>query len=436
MEKICAEADYPIGYRLADARELGKHILRRRSVTLVGMKRVGISNFLRFFLNHPQINSTYIDKRTKYIFIPVDLNDLVERELFPFWTLTMKRIADTAEGNDLIPRDLKTRINTLFLESIQSQDVFLMIDAVRQALILFVENDFLPTVFLLRFDRIKDAINPAFFDNLQGLFDATSQKLSFVFTSFRSLDELMPSVASIAGFAPAFYTQYLKPASMQDMNIVHEAYEKMHGLSLSQKQKNDLFELVGGNIQYLQLGLVIIGEIIENKNDLSKFISTISEDERIILQSEELWEGLSITEKNIIRKVLEDKAVSREEIASVPYLWNTGYLVMSKNQHVIFSSLFSDYVLQVAIDNDDGRTQSHFTRKENLLYNLLKSHIGEICEREVLVEKVWPEYSEFGVSDWAVDRLVARVRAKLKLQGSKSEIKTIRTRGYQLIEKH
>jgi DNA-binding winged helix-turn-helix (wHTH) protein len=46
---------------------------------------------------------------------------------------------------------------------------------------------------------------------------------------------------------------------------------------------------------------------------------------------------------------------------------------------------------------------------------------------------VWPEVEELGVSDWAIDRLVARVRNKLKLQKSGFEIQTIKTRGYKLI---
>jgi len=39
---------------------------------------------------------------------------------------------------------------------------------------------------------------------------------------------------------------------------------------------------------------------------------------------------------------------------------------------------------------------------------------------------------EFGVSDWAIDRLVARVRVKLPQQNSPYEIVTVRTRGYKL----
>ena len=45
-----AESVYPVTFRKQDASALGSHLLLRHSVEIVGIKRVGISNFLRFFL--------------------------------------------------------------------------------------------------------------------------------------------------------------------------------------------------------------------------------------------------------------------------------------------------------------------------------------------------------------------------------------------------
>jgi len=66
---------------------------------------------------------------------------------------------------------------------------------------------------------------------------------------------------------------------------------------------------------------------------------------------------------------------------------------------------------------------------------MLKKNMGNICDRDAIIYNVWPEYSESGISDWAIDRLVARVRKKLKRMNSEFSIKTIRTRGFMLIEK-
>ena len=95
MESHIEEASYPLTFRSKDSMTLGLHIKNRHSVVLVGMKRVGISNFLRFFLNKKGIKDEYISDNKNHLFIPVDLNDLVERELFPYWVLTLKRIEDS-----------------------------------------------------------------------------------------------------------------------------------------------------------------------------------------------------------------------------------------------------------------------------------------------------------------------------------------------------
>jgi DNA-binding response OmpR family regulator len=113
-------------------------------------------------------------------------------------------------------------------------------------------------------------------------------------------------------------------------------------------------------------------------------------------------------------------------------LWDTGFVNEQNGKVVVFSPLFESYVQGIEHEEQRKRKSAHLTRKENLLFTLLKSQLGEICERERIIEIVWPESQEFGVSDWAIDRLVARVRVKLREQDNPYEIQTIRTRGYKL----
>ena len=117
MENPIMEANFPITFRLTDAVSLGAHLKSRHSVILIGMKRVGISNFLRFFLNHKDIAKTYIKDNSNHLFVPIDLNDLVEKEVYPFWILTLKRIQDAIEQskNNSV---LKQHAESLFLDSI------------------------------------------------------------------------------------------------------------------------------------------------------------------------------------------------------------------------------------------------------------------------------------------------------------------------------
>jgi hypothetical protein len=427
------EAAYPISFRHEDAALLGEHLRHRHSVDLIGMKRVGISNFLRFFLSHPQIAPTYINDNERHVFITVDLNDLVEREIVPFWTLMLKRIVDATETMDISSKE-KRAIDTLFLKTIQTQDPFMAIDSVRQSLVKLVSFGFVPTLFLLRFDRIKDALAPAFFDNLHGLQEATHHKLSFVFTSYRRLDQLAPTVFPKAAVSTFAHPMYIKLANTQDTSIISETYEKRYNLTLSQTIKDALMDVVHGYVQFLQLSLIILHE---HKDELpataEALFDLLAHDERMYLQSEELWESLFEEEKQIVLKIVRNEPITEGDRQQGKYAWDTGFVVEDADGARLFSKLFKLYVEQLS-DKPIGQTQSvHFSRKEHALMQILEKHVNEICERDEIITAVWPESEAFGISDWAIDRLVARVRVKLKQQNSKFEIKTIRTRGYQLV---
>jgi DNA-binding winged helix-turn-helix (wHTH) protein len=186
-------------------------------------------------------------------------------------------------------------------------------------------------------------------------------------------------------------------------------------------------------MQYLQLGLIRLDELkpteLKTQTDI---LNALLDDERIILQSEELWENLSTDEKRVLLHVLNKQKIDAESKEKTRYLWDTGFINEINGKTQIFSPLFGEYIQHVEHEEQRKRKSAHLTRKENLLFNLLKGQLGEICEREKIIEIVWPESQEFGVSDWAIDRLIARVRVKLREQDNPYEIQTVRTRGYKL----
>lgn len=430
MDQSIIEVTYPLSFREIDAKALGEHLKHRHSVDLIGMKRVGISNFLRFFLYRSEVVPMYISSDQKHLFIPVDLNDLVEREIYPFWSLTLKRIVDVVNASYL-PGVNKEKIESLFENSIQLQDLFLMIDSVRQALREAMSQGVHVTLFFLRFDRMRDAVTPQFFDNLQGLRDATHQKLSYVFTSFRSLDKLPPTAFPKASLSVFSQQMYVKPAEKEDTLVVYNSYKERYKLMLSPEVEEELFRLVDGYVQYLQLALIVLHEkkmVIPSRGEL---FDVLLSDERISLQSEELWESLDREEKEVLLQVVRGEKLSADARTKAAYLWDTGFVHEKKGELSVFSPLFAKFLKR----KEETASQSaavHFSKKEHMLYTLLEQHVDQICERETIVETVWPEYRELGVSDWAIDRLVARVRVKLKQQKSPYEIVTIRTRGYKL----
>jgi hypothetical protein len=432
MGNIITEALYPISFRQKDAAALGSRLKARNNVVLIGMKRVGISNFLRFFLNHNQTAKTYIADGNQHLFVSVDLNDMVEREVFPFWILTLKRILDSIENSSL--KELtKKNIEKLFLDSMQSKDTFLTIENIKKSLIKITDGGVLPTIFFIRFDRLREIITPELFGNLLGLKEALNQKVSFVFTSYRGLTDIAPDVfikSSVSLFAQNIY---IKPADEKDAKMIFETYESKHKFFLSDSLRDYLFEIAGGYVQYLFLALISFRELSVKPDSKEKVFDFLVKDERITLQSEELWESLNAIEQEILLKIEKNQKINPEERKAGSYLWNSGFIVEEEGKNKLFSPLFGFYLKE---RQASGKTTVNIdlSKKENLLFGYLKNNIGNICEREEIIQAVWAEVEEFGVSDWAIDRLVARLRVKLKSQNSKFEIQTIKTRGYKMIE--
>ena len=214
--------------------------------------------------------------------------------------------------------------------------------------------------------------------------------------------------------------------------IIFKTYVKHSKVNMSSKTERELFDAVGGYVQYLQLALISLTQDYKSELRPENVFEYLAKDERIALASEELWESLNDQEKSLLTKIIINDSITKEEIEKTKYLWDTGFIVKEKDRIRLFSPIFDYYVKQ--IEKKTPNSLAEFTKKENLLFNFLKTNYDAICEREQIVENVWPEVEELGVSDWAIDRLVARVRHKLKLQNSNFEIKTIKTRGYKLAQ--
>lgn len=430
MEEHILESMYPLYFRKNDAAILGKEIQAGHSTIIIGMKRVGISNFLKFFIYHKQINSTYLSQGGNHLFIPVNLNDLVEREVFPFWILFFKRILDAITPLNIKP-EIKQEIENLFLQSIQLNDQFLLIENIRESLAKIIAQKVIPTVFLIRFDRMQKTANDNLFNNLRGLQDFLHNQVSFILTCYRPLTDLLPDLdkTSFNGFTK---TIYFLPSTPADQKILLETSALRYGLTLSEKEKNELLELSGGHVRLLQLMLILRHEkpILKKTSLLEHFF----QDERILLQAEELWESLTPKEQLVLKNITANKP-NLSEIETNKYLSETGFIIKHQNKYQIFSSLFKYYIQKKTSPITSVDTIVEFTKKELALFKFLQQYLNQVCERDRIITAVWTDEEEaLEVSDWAIDRLVARVRAKLKTQKSNQEILTIRTRGYKLIQ--
>jgi DNA-binding winged helix-turn-helix (wHTH) protein len=433
MKYSIAEAAYPVKFRSNDVLTLAEHLHHRHSLEVIGMKRVGIHNFLRFFLFQKHIEKKYIAKEDgKNLFIFVDLNDLVEHDLFAFWRLTLKRIMDSVDIH-VQDQHVKEKISALFLRCIQTHDFFLTYDGVKESLVFLAKEGFLPTIFFTRFDRLKDVASLEFFDNLKSIRDATGEILAYVFTSFRKMSKIFPTAIDNELVSRFVTTEYIRPLTLADQRVMLHVLLQQYQVPETKPLEETILTLSNGHVQYLRLCVIIAHEFFQEKHTINTYQLTreIEEDERITFLSEELWESITENEQNLLKKIVTNKKISQDEHEQFPYIWKSGLIVQKGKKQRIFNPLLERYVKD--IESDGKNANMDLSKKEFALFQYLQDNLHEICEREKIAEVVWPEYKEYGVSDWAIDRLVARVRSKLKKQESPFELITIRTRGYKLV---
>ncbi len=393
------ESTYPSSFRSEDVEHLVSRIRSRSSVVLIGMKRVGISNFLRFFLHHPAIRIQY-PGLASHIFISVDLRNLVELTPYAFWILTLKKIADTIT-NGTYTQEMKDECKVLFTQSIQLHDTFFTIEAIRKLLEHLGEVG-PTTLFLLRFDRLGGVLTPQFIANLHGLTDSASH-VQVVLTSYRPLPSLNPTALSASDLSEFLHEDYIKPALPEDAHAILESLLVHYQLALSPSTRKEIITLCGGHMQMLHLCVLHIQHhALDNTRPL---LEQFAQSESIALLCEEIIGNLSPEERHDLEQIASHP---RETSAHQPYLRHTGITTASS----LWSPLFS----HILLNHPTKVTQQEFTKKELALYTILKTNQETLVEREAIIAAVWPDEIEFGVSDWAIDRLVARVRRKLKLQ--------------------
>ena len=293
---------------------------------------------------------------------------------------------------------------------------------------------------------------------MEGLVDASGRKLAYVFTSFRKIDEVAGEKLS-RNFLHVFQNIiHIKPANFGDTKVVFDAFKRRYKISPKRALEKKLIDDSGGHIQYLHLAIIILEqEFAKKKVDDKQILDAVSGDERINLQSEEIWESLNKEEQKVLLSVHKGEKIPVHEQKEAVYLWETGIvqnrlkqgptsfikLRLSGRQgrtlssragdltDVIFSPLFENF-LDREIEKKEQGEGGEFTKKEKMLYEHLLQNLDKVCERERIIEAVWPESEELGVSDWTIDRLVARLREKLKQQKSKFNVVTVKTRGFKL----
>lgn len=432
------ETSYPPTFRAKDAETLATYIKRGESVCLVAMKKMGIANFCRFFCFHPQVKKRYFDKEAnKFLFIYCDLNclrELSERAFFEYVTSSLH----DAIRESALSEKVKSGVKTLVENRSQITNLQGVFDTLVQLIkLVSSETDVTVVFFFIRFDRLHTLFHSLFFAALQSLADVARFRLLYVTTSVRPLKDFY--YKDLADSETIFFPQscYLKPISLCDLHSIAKQLNltKDYDQTLTSQNINTIFSLGGGHIMLTRLILMAWSEGALNGNGKTITTEALLKNERIYMACEEIWTNLTKPEKDFLSALVYKKR-SMQPSSDVHYLVDTGTIIGDRSGWRCFSPLFEQWIINHEKHLRINHGSHELTPKERLLLNVLTARENSLCDRDSIIEGVWPEYQQVDltVSDWAIDRLVSRLRHKLQERNDGYEILTMRGKGFKLIK--
>jgi hypothetical protein len=217
-----------------------------------------------------------------------------------------------------------------------------------------------------RFDALAEQAAPTIFSNLRSLRDAHKYALTYVIATRRPLDPHNE-------LAELFFanTLWLGPLSASDAGWNVTRYAARKGLAWEAAAAEQLVTLSGGYPALLRAACeaYAAGCALE--------LQALAAHPAVRKRIEEFWADQP-----------DEEALQRSGLAGLPLLSAGRSLAQ--------------------ID------ASQFTAKEHLLWEYLRAHPDQVCEKDELVRAVWPEdrIYERGVRDDSLAQLVRRLRER------------------------
>lgn len=215
-----------------------------------------------------------------------------------------------------------------------------------------------------------------------------------------------------------------------------EYNESMWRISFPTQIKKVLIEQCGGYLWLIRQAL----RLIRDEKDIA--LEAVFSHELLTKKLEVIWDKLVDEEKEILRKI-ENNNLTLDDRGSHQFSYLKSIrLIIEKNGKLSIGIpllrriIDKEKVANGLILKDDGlffndKDISYLLTKSELrIIQLLIQNKHKIVTKNEIAQKIWGDNWEEKYSDWAIDRLIYRLRDKLKKIGyDESLIKTYKSRG-------
>lgn len=206
---------------------------------------------------------------------------------------------------------------------------------------------------------------------------------------------------------------YFPDFNIDETNYWIDIFAKRYNLEIDSKTKKKIYTHCGGNYSLIYDAFLIL----QNSGFSGNWLNTLKNNPIITAYLEEYRKTFSLENQRLIIKYAKGQ-ITRD---GVPII----------NSLQIYSKLFFDYCADLADDFIAKSGISFFTGRELQIYEYLKSKKNTLVPKEEIQKLIWDDnYETFSL--WAQDKMISRLRRKLKIANKGESLIVVKKRGIML----
>ena len=200
-------------------------------------------------------------------------------------------------------------------------------------------------------------------------------------------------------------------------------------MSISDMQRQWILEQCAGKLGLIKTAL----RIIRNTSEVTA--DQLSENPLLIERSLQALRSLPSQAQSIVEQLIHNRYMPNpDDSGMLDYLKKIGYVGEENNTLAVFPKFYRN--LDFAL-NSESKSAAEFrvilSRQERRVFSRLQLHLNTIINREELAEAIWGKEWEDKYSEWAIDKLVQRLRDKILQSRLPFKIMTKRKQGFMMI---
>jgi hypothetical protein len=296
-----------------------------------------------------------------------------------------------------------------------TEDTAVLLGSLQQYITKLSDNGKRLVIIFYKIERLKD-IHPIAAESLITLYRTrkivTLPACSFWFL----LDDMDPMGYKSSAFLQKLTYPlcesilYFPDFDIEETNYWIDVFSKRYNLFIDTKTRKKIYAYCGGNYSLIYDAFLIL----QRTGFTGNWIKIIENNPIIIEYLEEYRKTFSLENQRLIIKLAKGKIPKK----NIPII----------NHLEIHSRLFFDYCASLSDDYIAKSGTSLFTGRELQLYEYLKTKRNSLVPKEEIQKLIWQDnYEDFSL--WAQDKMISRLRRKLKIADKGESLIVVKKRG-------